>query len=101
MGQEYLLQVQNVTKQYGEKIALNDFSIAACNRSRRNTLPTEKRTLLFYCCASYLISKTINSQLIYAAFSLWISDVDTGERLAKCCQGDRGLSPMEKARTAI
>ena len=30
MGQEYLLQVQNVTKQYGEKIALNDFSMDIC-----------------------------------------------------------------------
>ena len=31
MGQEYLLQVQNVTKQYGEKVALNDFSMDICS----------------------------------------------------------------------
>ena len=30
MGQEYLLQVQNVTKQYGEKVALKDFSLDIC-----------------------------------------------------------------------
>ena len=30
MGQEYLLQVQNVTKQYGDKVALNDFSMDIC-----------------------------------------------------------------------
>ena len=30
MGQEYLLQVQNVTKQYGEKVALKDFSMDIC-----------------------------------------------------------------------
>jgi len=30
MGQEYLLQVQNVTKRYGDKIALNDFSMDIC-----------------------------------------------------------------------
>ena len=30
MGKDYLLQVQNVTKQYGEKIALNDFSMDIC-----------------------------------------------------------------------
>lgn len=30
MGQEYLLQVQNVTKRYGEKVALNDFSMDIC-----------------------------------------------------------------------
>lgn len=27
MGKEYLLQVQNVTKRYRDKLALNDFSI--------------------------------------------------------------------------
>jgi len=31
MGQEYLLQVQNVTKQYGDKVALNDFSMDICS----------------------------------------------------------------------
>ena len=31
MSQEYLLQVQNVTKQYGEKVALNDFSMDICS----------------------------------------------------------------------
>ena len=30
MGKDYLLQVQNVTKRYGDKIALNDFSIDIC-----------------------------------------------------------------------
>ena len=30
MGKEYLLQVQNVTKRYGDKIALNDFSMDIC-----------------------------------------------------------------------
>ena len=27
MGKEYLLQVQNVTKRYRDKLALNDFSM--------------------------------------------------------------------------
>ena len=30
MGKECLLQVQNVTKRYGDKIALNDFSMDIC-----------------------------------------------------------------------
>ena len=30
MGKDYLLQVQNVTKRYGDKIALNDFSMDIC-----------------------------------------------------------------------
>lgn len=30
MSKEYLLQVQNVTKRYGDKIALNDFSMDIC-----------------------------------------------------------------------
>ena len=30
MSKEYLLQVQNVTKRYGDKIALNNFSMDIC-----------------------------------------------------------------------
>lgn len=30
MGKECLLQLQNVTKRYGDKIALNDFSMDIC-----------------------------------------------------------------------
>lgn len=30
MGKECLLQVQNATKRYGDKIALNDFSMDIC-----------------------------------------------------------------------
>ena len=43
MGQEYLLQVQNVTKQYGDKVALNDFSMVLASGDNRHSGSGEKR----------------------------------------------------------